>query len=337
MEGVQRAVVNAEAVGRRCLHRWDCDSDAIRSLASIWQAELLRRLITTAISVSTTAPGDELHQWRVLLDHRNELTWSTPEDVWWVFAGVSEPAARIDALRRLVARRGQLVPPPLHYLDDSPAPQWVKTATEVMAADRRRQRRDGDPVIVEPAVDDIGERRARSQHALGLIEAVWPELAVERHLLVREVVFLADTEITGTIPSALGAVFLGEPESDFDFYLSWVHEVSHHALHVRMAFDRLVENGKDRAPSVLRPDPRLLTGHFHQVFVSARMCQGVQRLLPHLNGMDESAARQRLERLTDEFGLTLETLRKYAVFTPIGGQLADDLERYYHRLVAAGK
>ncbi|VBA44494.1 hypothetical protein LAUMK191_05643 [Mycobacterium attenuatum] len=327
-----RAAVDIEAVARRGLQHWDCDSDGIRSMASIWQAELLRRLITTAISVArTTAPGDELSAWHELLDHRNELTWSTPEDVSLVFGGVMDPSARIDALRRLTARRGRMVPASLRYLADSPAPQWAKTAMEEIAQD---QRFGGRPEMIEPVVGDISQRRAQSQYVLGLIEAVWPELALERHLLVREVVFLKGcTGLSSTIPGALGAVFIGQPEPDIGLYLTWIHEISHHALHVRMAFDRLVVNGEDRAPSALRAEPRLLVGHFHQVFVLARMCQGVQRLLPHLSGADVSPARQRLELLTSKFGLGINALRKHAVFTPVGGRLADDLERYHHRLV----
>jgi hypothetical protein len=328
--------VNVEAVGKPCLELWDCDSDGIRIVASIWQAELLRKLITTAILADRgTASSDELQAWQELLDHCGELTWSTPADVSLVFTGMTDPEARTDVLRRLAARRGRLVPASLNYLADPLPPRWARIATDAITED---QRRGGRPVIVKPIVEDISDRRAQSQHVLGLLDAVWPELALERHLLVREVVFVTgDTGFSSTVPSALGAVFLAQPESDIDLYLSWIHEVSHHALHVRMAFDNLLENGQDRALTALRPDPRLLVGHFHQVFVIARMCQGIQRLLPHLNVTDAALTRQRLEIRINQFGLSLKALRKHAVFTAIGQQLADDLEHYYKQLVEEGK
>ncbi len=98
-----------------------------------------------------------------------------------------------------------------------------------------------------------------------------------------------------------------------------VHEATHLELIARMAADKLVVNGSDRAASPFRPMARPLTRVLHATLVAARLMEAMRRYAPATD-REQVFVRRREEQFTAELALGLATLTEHGRWTDIGDE-----------------
>lgn len=161
--------------------------------------------------------------------------------------------------------------------------------------------------------------------AQSALVSLWPEAAAELALLVREVVVVADTDLTASHDSMFGCIFVGTEmlKTTTDALEALLHEGGHTALYLRSMFCRFLENPDKLASHPLRPDPRPLSGVLHAGFVLSRIVEGLNRWVISLgkDAPERTQATARYLAALQQLEATLAALDENAEWTPDGYQL----------------
>lgn len=259
---------------------------------------------------------------------RRTIDWLHPRSVWAARVGIRYPE-QFEASRAAVTddlARGEGERPWVEHLAAGRPPEpWSEWAVSNL------QVHTGvvDPTIrvrfmeqpLEPIVDRVNE-------ALGILWRVWPQAAVENHLLVRSLVYVEGGEFqSATFEDVFGAVMVGVQyvqtvPSAFEMLL---HEGGHHSLFLRNLYATFVTNADEMVHHPLRHDPRPIKGAVHAAQALARMATGLARWCAEGGAPDEVFRRR--DNCVANFRTTLRTLAEHAAWTPAGERYFAGLEQ----------
>ncbi|GGL10648.1 aKG-HExxH-type peptide beta-hydroxylase [Nocardia jinanensis] len=313
------------------LGRWLPSPDGGRALRRLYSTALNQQVADTCIAL--LHPGDPRLATRVetLLPALADSDWTTPGLAHAHFVGLADERSRLATAHRAVAQLERIVagpPPPLDLatIGDTP-PRWVEYALEKFVDDQRRN----DSLSVElESVTPGPATLDGTRNALTLLAGSWPEMGGVTETLVREIRWTkgsARASSSATLTQIYGAVFLRAGLTrPVVLYELLVHEATHLELVARMAVDKLLTNGSDRAPSPFRPVARPLTRVLHATLVAARLAEAMRRYRPD-DDRERALVRQRQEQFTADLTIGLATLAEHGRWTPIGHQFFTDLRR----------
>jgi hypothetical protein len=170
------------------------------------------------------------------------------------------------------------------------------------------------------------------QRALDILPMASAAAGVETTVLIREVVMLAETDLTASHDQLFGVVIAGElfcltvPGS----VEALLHETGHHRMFLLEIQRDFVTNPDLMVRHPLRPDPRPIKGTLHAAYVLARMSLGMTALqtwaLEHEPSM-VGEAKERAQLNRDRLVATCRTLSDNAEWTEAGRQLFSKLDR----------
>lgn len=268
------------------------------------------RVLWRSLAADQNLPGGETG-WR-------DVEWLHPRAVHacaLVNAGRPIPEDRVcDVLADM--RNGLSPAPELEHLPGRVPEAWYKDGLGLLGWGRGE--REG-LTRLRPTMRPIGAASAALAEAVRVLRRVWPEAAMEFHILVRAVVYFDGTAAgSSTAESTFGTMYLRHDLIDgvvtaFDTLL---HEAGHHALILRNALEPFLTNSLDEAAHPLRNDPRSLRGVLHAAHVLARMGTGLTRWSAEPDApLSVGELRDtRVAMLTR----TLSTLTERASWTPAG-------------------
>lgn len=166
-----------------------------------------------------------------------------------------------------------------------------------------------------------------------LLRTVWPMASVEVDTLISVGVLLDGPNFSsGSAASTFGAVYVSPATlaDDISAIEVLVHEVAHHVLWMREAFQPFVENPETRVSSPLRGDERPMEGVFHAAFVLARICACLLHVLADDASCDrygEANLAALVDDRAEQLRAALETIRATASLTDEGRALVANMER----------
>lgn len=269
---------------------------------------------------------------------RRAIDWLHPRSVWAARIGTSRPG-ELEASRAAVASdlaRGEDERPWVEHLaagrDPEPWSEWAVTNLQMHTG-------AVDPTIdirftaqpLEPIVDRVSE-------AFGILWRVWPQAAIENHLLVRSHLYVEGGEFqSATFEDVFGAVMVGIAYVDtvpgaFEMLL---HEGGHHSLFLRNVYATFVTNGGEMVHHPLRHDPRPIKGAVHAAHSLGRMATGLAQWCAG-DGAPQEAFRRR-DNCVANFRTTLAVIGEHACWTPAGEQYFANLMRASEALPEAGE
>ena len=252
-------------------------------------------------------------------------TLTVPEALWSTF----QPHERLrvqDMLRTLkeIQNRQPLSPDDLFRSSDNAA--WLSEAVVHTAATLTDHH--GEPPQLTPDAITTEDRGAINI-ALGVIEAVWPELHVEIASIFNRVVILRGHGLeSASYTPTFGVVYISSNHFAPPLALLelLVHECAHYSLYVKDTLAPLLHNPRQPAVSPLRADPRPLIGVLHATFVILRIRMCLARMLSHAT-FSSRAVHQSLQANRHLLDEGIATLERHAQWTPSGAVFFKDLLR----------
>jgi hypothetical protein len=180
--------------------------------------------------------------------------------------------------------------------------------------------------------ENTPEDDATIERAKYLIGKVWPEALEQIELFVSDILlFDANGLYNNTSNWFFGAILLSYSSNRntsinmMDFLL---HESGHLVLMAKQAFDKLLLNPNDTAYSPIRATNRPLTGLFHLIYVSSRVCEGLIRLAEiesELTIKEKELMIERFEFNLNNFKEALSNLDAVAQYTEMGEYFMNQL------------
>lgn len=253
--------------------------------------------------------------------------WSQPLHVWLGLYTYPERLLSLDEIEDALLSLGDpalKAPPPRVAFDANLAnPRWVDPALALLRADLLEDGTPARPLRVTrrnlaPLIEVTNE-------AVELLEAAWPEAALEMHELVRQILFVdGDGHGSAFTIHTFGAIYLTAMPAMVNvpgIYEYLVHESGHHALTLKESFTKMILNSEQRTESPLRGGTRPVRGVFHAVFVLTRMILGLERALAHVCLADREKLEQRAEFLRKRQEVGFRSLERSARFTDQGAEL----------------
>ncbi len=241
------------------------------------------------------------------------VSWLHPRAVWATTCSDSslQAQARDDIYLDLAAGSGDR--PAARHMFGETGEQWL-------LAGMRKLTEDVDKVIHETSPQLIPEyNKIAVEHveaAIMKLKEIWPEAAVEFHLLVRLIAYTSGIGFrSATMPDTFGTIYAGldylqSVPSSVEMLL---HETGHHSLFLRNSYEPFVRNGSQIASHALRPDPRPINGIVHAAHVLSRIATGMTRWCARPGAPDEAH-----QRRSDALASLTSTLQ-------VTGQVADRL------------
>jgi len=228
-----------------------------------------------------------------------------------------------DALSSLGDPALKAPPPRVAFDANLTNTRWVDPALALLRADLLEGGIPGRPLCATRR--SLAPLVKVTDEAVELLEAAWPEAALEMHELVRQIVFVdGDEHRSAFTIHTFGAIYLTtmpEMVNVPGIYENLIHESGHHALTLKEAFTKLLLNSEQRTESPLRGAPRPVRGVFHAVFVLTRMILGFERALAHVRVGDREKLEQRAEFLRKRREVGFRSLERSARFTDQGAEL----------------
>lgn len=254
---------------------------------------------------------------------RRSIDWLHPRSVWAARIGIGLPdqfeASRAGIADDLV--QGEQERPWVeHFAAEAPREPWAEWA----AANLEMHTGVVDPTVdirfteqpLEPIVERVNE-------AYGIIWRVWPQAALENHLLVRSIFYVEGGGFqSATFEDVFGAIMAGTlyVETLAGAFEMLLHEGGHHSLFLRNVFSTFVSNPADVVHHPLRPDPRPIKGALHAAHALSRMSTGLVRWCAAGDAPEEAFVRR--DNCSASYRAVLATLAEHAHWTPAG-------ERYF--------
>lgn len=259
-----------------------------------------------------------------------DSVWTTPELAHAYFVGSADEQSKITTAQRAVAQLEQIVagpPPPIELATTGDTtPRWVEYALDKFVDDQRRN----DSLSVElESVTPGPVTLDGTRTALARLAECWPEMSHIGETLIREVRWMngsARASSSATLTQTYGAVFLrADLTRPVVLYELLVHEATHLELIARMAVDKLLVNGSERAASPFRAVARPLTRVLHATLVAARLVEAMRRYDPDTD-REQVFVRRREEQFAADLAIGVATLTEHGRWTDIGDEFFSGLQ-----------
>jgi hypothetical protein len=305
--------------------KWDINPEQSSRECACYQNALNKRLLKQVHNAAlSNANTKHLRRANHLLES-GRFVWSTPAIAWYTHKILSQksvtPQETEMALELLEETNRTATPPALDCTASWTKPIWAEPALHIIENDLKAA---NIPCRLMLSGREVAWAEAMVSQGIALIQAVWPEAADEMDRVIRNVVLLAGTGLkSASIPLTFGAIYLcpSKKWSAVSYFDLLLHETAHHALVVKTALVRLLDNPSETARSPLRSDPRPLDGVLHAVFVLARVTHALMRLLDHRGQYDREDAIQLFLSYRPKLLEGLESLSRSARLTEPGEQL----------------